>query len=173
MQKIILHPLKGIQLEKGISITFGMDEDEVINAIGSPSDKYENKLFFDHLELRIDLDDANKVEFIEFIYGPYPEHTEIEVYGINPFSTPANELVSLLSGQNDGFVDDSEKPFCYCFHAISVGVFRDACEERVQEYINEVKQNGEYEGREGEMQEEMEKSRYFWTIGIGKAGYYG
>ena len=42
----------------------------------------------------------------------------------------------------------------------------------MEESIAEMKERGEYEDNRVWLDEDLEKSRNFWTVGIGKAGYY-
>ena len=167
-----MEPLKGIRLENNEIIEFGTSKFDLLKKLGMPSSEFENQFFYDDLELRIDLDNQGQIEFIEFIYGPFPEKTEIEVYEINPFKTQSFELLEVLTEKNNGHVDKSEEPYCYAFLESSIGVFRDSCESDVNEMIAEMKANGENPEQEDWVLEDKQKAKYFWTIGIGKKGYY-
>ena len=168
MKKITLLPLVGIQIGSYETLEFGTSKSELFRKLGKPTSQYENQLFYKDLEIRIVLDSSKSIEFIESISGPFPEKIEIEVYGINPFRTKSEDLIEILSNQNNGEVDRSEEPYCYAFLESSIGIFRDACEAD----IDEMKANeGSPENKEWALKEE-EKAKYFWTIGIGKKGYY-
>ena len=132
----------------------------------------ESQLFYDHLELRIDLDNSEEIEFIEFIYGPYPENTELEIYGINPFKTGSQNLIEILTQNNNGEIDKTEEPYCYSFLESSIGIFRDSCEDDIEKMISEMKENGDYSENQEWVFEDKEKAKYFWTIGLGKKDYY-
>ena len=170
--KIILNPLKGIELENGKVVEFGESKVELFNIIGWPSSIDDYRLFYDELELRVDLDDAENIEFIEFTYGPYPEKIEIELYVINPFKEESLNLIELLDSNNNGEIDITEEPYCYLFKESSIGVFRDACEEDVDEMITEMKEMGAYLEHEDWILQDKEKAKYFWMIGLGKKNYY-
>jgi hypothetical protein len=172
LKKIILHPLKGIELENGQLLELGASKADVVNTLGEAYDEMDKKLFYDDLELRVDLDDSDRVAFIEFIYGPFPENVEIELYGINPFKTDSAALIEILTDKNKGEIDTTEEPYCYAFLESSIGVFRDSCEVEVEEMITEMKANGEYAQNEAWVLSDKEKARYFWTLGLGKKDYY-
>ena len=129
-------------------------------------------MFYDDLELRIDLDNSDKIEFIEFIYGPFPKKIEIEIYGINPFKTKSTDLIEILTEKNNGEIDLSEEPYCFAFLESSIGIFRDSCESDIDEMITELKENREYFENEKWVLEDKEKAKYFWTVGLGKKDYY-
>ncbi|MCB9190013.1 MAG: hypothetical protein H6600_06795 [Flavobacteriales bacterium] len=169
--KIILLPLQGVKVGNQF-IEFGTPKKELINMLGRPSSDSENQLFYDDLEIRIDLDDSEKIEFIEFLNGPFPEKTEVEIYGVNPFQVTSHSFIQLLSEKNNGQVDDTEEPYCYSFLESSVGIFRDSCEVDVEEMISEMKEEGTYSEHEDWILEDKEKAKYFWTIGIGSKNYY-
>ena len=115
MTKLILNPLKGLQIVNGENLAFGISKTELFIKIGKPSNVNDNQLFYDNFEFRIDLDQDEKVEFIECIYGPFPEKTEIEIYDINPFKTNSSDLIQILSEKNNGEIDQSEEPYCFTF----------------------------------------------------------
>jgi len=172
LEKITLIPLKGLAFENNETIGFGTSKARLFTLLGKPSVEFEKQLFYDDLELRIDLDRSGRIEFIEFIYGPFPEKTEIEIYGINPFKTESSELIKVLTKQNNGAVNEAEAPYCHAFLESSIGVFRDSCEADVKEVIDKMKANGEYATNEVWLNEDREKAKYFWTVGIGKKDYY-
>ena len=172
MKKIILHPLKGIEFENKEILELGTSKNELIQRLGKASSGTDKQLFYDDLELRIDLDNSEEIEFIEFIYGPFPEKTEIELYGINPFKTDSHNLIEILTKNNTGEIDTTEEPYCYAFLESSIGVFRDSCEVDIEEMIAEMKENGDYSENEEWVLEDKEKAKYFWTIGLGKKDYY-
>ena len=172
MKKIILHPLKGIEFENKATLEFGTSKIEIIKSLGKPSSGNDKQMFYDELELRIDLDNSENIEFIEFIYGPFPEKTEIELYGIDPFKTNSSDLIELLTENNNGEIDLSEEPYCFAFLESSIGIYRDSCESDIDEMITELKENGEYSENEEWVLADKEKAKYFWTVGLGKKDYY-
>jgi len=172
MKKIELIPLVGIQIEGIGQVDLGASRADVQSMLGAPSDALDDQYYYDELELRFDFNGQGILEFIESINGPNPEKTEISIYGVNPYQVEVAELVRILADKNQGEVDDAEAGYCYTFLNSSVGVWRQMTEEDVQEEIEEIKADGEYEDNADMLLEDLEKSKFFWTIGIGVEGYY-
>jgi hypothetical protein len=173
MTKIEILPLDGIEIENIGKLSLGQSKSDIENLLGKPSDSSNLKqLFFDEYEVRIDLDKKGNAEFIEFIYGPFPEKTELSIYGIDPFQIGANKLIEILTEKNNGKIDDSEAEYCYTFQNISVGVWRQLTEKTVEENIAEMKADNEYEENKDWLNEDLNKAKNFWTIGIGIKNYY-
>ena len=171
MQTIFLHSLQGIEIEQLGTLQFGQRKADVVALLGEPSGGDTAQLYYDELGLRVDLDAAGAVEFIEFVGEPDPARYRLSLYGTDPLKTPAAELLVLLSEKDPQGIDDAEAPCCYCFANLSVGVWRPFAEEDVQASIEEMRENGEDTDAEW-IQEDLAKSRFFQTVGIGKAGYY-
>ena len=173
MTKIEILPLDGIVIENIGKLSLGQSKSEIEKLLGKPSDSSNLKqLFFDEFEVRIDLDKKGNAEFIEFIYGPFPEKTELSIYGVDPFQIGASKLIEILTEKNNGKIDDSEAEYCYTFQNISVGVWRQLTEKTVEESIAEMKADNEYEENKDWLNEDLEKAKNFWTIGIGVKNYY-
>lgn len=173
MTKIEILPLDGVQIEKLGKISLGQSKSDIERLLGQPSaNSNQNRLFYNDYEFRIDLDKNGKVEFIEFIYGPFPEKTELSIYGIDPFKIGADKLLEVLAEKNNGQIDDSEADHSFCFLNISVGVWRDATTKDIEESIAEMKANNEYEENKDWLEEDLTKAKNFWTIGIGIKNYY-
>ena len=173
MTKIEILPLDGIVIENIGKLSLGQSKSDIEKLIGKPSESSNLKqLFFDEYEVRIDLDKKGNAEFIEFIYGPFPEKTELSIYGVNPFQIGATKLVEILAEKNNGKIDDSEAEYCYTFQNISVGVWRQLTEQNVEESIAEMKADNEYEENKDWLNEDLNKAKNFWTIGIGVKNYY-
>jgi len=173
MTTITIKPLQGIEIANVGSIGFGQPKSLVEKIMGKPNSHSDNKRrFYDAYECRIDFDDSDLVEFIEFIYGPFPERIKLDLYGVDPFRINSSELLELLSNKNAGEIDDSEAEHCYGFINISVGIWRDMTEKEAEELIAEKRAGGDFEYDRSWLEEELEKSKHFWTIGIGKVGYY-
>ena len=173
MTKIEILPLDGIVIENIGKLSLGQSKSDIEKLFGKPSESSNLKqLFFDEFEVRIDLDKKGNAEFIEFIYGPFPEKTELSIYGVNPFQIGATKLVEILAEKNNGKIDDSEAEYCYTFQNISVGVWRQLTEQNVEESIAEMKADNEYEENKDWLNEDLNKAKNFWTIGIGLENYY-
>ncbi|MDR1284805.1 MAG: hypothetical protein LBJ88_01230 [Campylobacteraceae bacterium] len=170
MKKIILNPLQGMSIEEIGQINFGESLDKIKLILGNPNNEEEFKLYYDDLELRLDFDKNKLLEFIE-IQGPYTQFIEPKIYNINPFKVYADELIDILTKNNNGEIDDFEAPYSYGFSEISVGIWRDLVPKNLEEAANELK-NGEYEDSKIWIEEDLKKSQHFWTIGIGNRDYY-
>ena len=173
MTKIEILPLDGVEIENVGKVSLGQSKSDIEKLLGQPStNSNPNRMFYNNYELRIDLDENKKVEFIEFIYGPFPEKTELLIYGIDPFNIGADKWLEILTEKNGGQVDDSEGDYCFVFLKISVGVWRDATTKDIEESIAEMKANNKYEENKEWLEEDLTKSKNFWTIGIGINSYY-
>ncbi|MEG0928001.1 hypothetical protein [Chryseobacterium sp.] len=173
MIKIEIIPLDGIHIENIGKLPLGESTFNIEKLLGPPSDSSsEEQLFYDDYEFRIDLDENENAEFIEFIYGPFPESTELSIYGIDPFQIGANQLIEILSEKNNGDVDDCEAEYCYAFLNNSVGVWRQITEKDVEEDIADMKANNEYDENKNWLEEDLIKAKNFWSIGIGGKDYY-
>lgn len=109
-------------------------------------------------ELQIHFDNQDKTEYIEFS-GRNAKQTEVFVYGIDVFKTPAPVLIKKISEVSNAEYDseDDEIPYSYIFPEIDLSVWRQVipdCDEQRQEVP------------------ESDQGKYFWTIGIGSKGYY-
>ncbi|ODA41836.1 hypothetical protein DSBG_1328 [Desulfosporosinus sp. BG] len=73
---------------------------------------------------------------------------------------------------NNGSIDDHEAVYGYSFLNISVGIWRDMTSKNIEEMIYEVKEAGNYDLWKEELEMDLERTKYFRTIGIGMKGYY-
>ena len=180
MTKIEIKPCVGIILQDIGMVKLGQLRSEVEKLIGFPTKSQSvsfesisvDQAFYDNYEFRIDYGKDNSIEFIEFIYGPFPERIELNLFGINPFKLDADELIKILTEKNSGLVDTSSSPYIYSFQNISVGIWRESEPNDIMEMIQEKKEDGEYESDKDWLNEELEQSKHFWTIGMGKKDYY-
>lgn len=170
MHRITLIPLQGITVGD-TPIHFGQTKAKLLQLLGQPDYEEEGQLYYHSLDVRFDLDASGAVEFIE-CQGPYSEQSEFTLYGVNPFQLPADDLVALCAAQNNGGIDDGEAPYCYCFLESSVGLWRAFGPAHMEALIAEMKEEGTYAEAKEAMDAELEKSGYFWTVAVGKAGYY-
>lgn len=173
MITIEIIPLSGIEIEHIGRLNLGFSKTAVEALLGPPSPPSNAaQLYYDNYELRIDLDKKGEVEFIEFINGPFPTLTKLSIYGVDPFQAGADNLIALLTTNNNGPIDDGEAEFCYTFLNISVGIWREITSGDVEETIAEMKASGGYEENKRWLEEDLERSKQFWTIGIGVKDYY-
>jgi hypothetical protein len=164
MKKFIVEPLKGIGV-----INLGDVKSDVHSALGKTDTTGNDPDYYFENCLQVHYDKDNKVEFIEFCTGG---PIEIEVFGANPFQLLANDLVNLLKEKNGPVFNKREAPFSYAFKTLSIGIFRESSEEDILESIEECKKEGTYKENEDWLLEDLEKFKYFQTLGIGVKGYY-
>lgn len=169
MKKIKLLPLIGVNIENIGIIQFGLDIHNIKLKLGEPNLQNDTELYYD--EFRIDLNENKEMEFIEF-QGPTPKDIDISIYDVNPFTVCANKLLEILAIRNKGTIDDSEAPYCYCFMNISVGLWREFVEKDILDTIENMKNVGDYEKSKEWINLDLEKSKFFWSIGIGRKDYY-
>ena len=164
---IEIYPLEKILVDH-VAIFFGMEKSIVDTTIGN-GQLIGNRYYYLNNEMAIDYNN-NKVEFIEFLGGADGMLKPI-IYGISAFETQANHLFEVLKKQNNGVVGDHENGYSYQFENISVGIYREAVPQEVEEMIEEAANFGNPMSN-AEIQHEMKRSNYWATIGVGIAGYY-
>ena len=162
-------PLVGIKIgNENINL---LDSKEKVKLIlGNPYSTYEQSYYYFENELRVDFNEQNLVEFIEFLAG-IDGKIQPQIYGIRAFEVEADTLYEILKSKNNGDIDDSENGYSYSFLDISVGVYRESRPEDVQEMIESAKEDGEPMDVE-EIEYEMRKATHWDTIGIGVKNYY-
>lgn len=169
MKKIKLIPLVGMEFSDA-TIALASSQKDVENLLGEPCSTRDHSLFYFNNELRFDLDDDGKIEFIEFLGGCDGELQPV-IYGVSAFQSTADTLYNVLSEENQGEIDDSEAGYSYGFLNISVGIYRPSIPEDVEDMIAEATADGKPMD-EAEIEDEMKKANYWATIGIGVRDYY-
>jgi hypothetical protein len=164
---IEIYPLEKILVDH-VAICFGMEKPIVDAAIGNGQRIGDRYYYFNH-EMAIDYND-NKVEFIEFL-GGLDGMLKPTIYGISAFETQANDLFEVLKKQNNGMAGDHENGYSYQFENISVGVYREAVPQEVEEMIEEAAAFGTPMSAD-EIEYESKRATHFSTIGFGIPGYY-
>ncbi|EGW40332.1 hypothetical protein [Desulfosporosinus sp. OT] len=159
--RVELIPLKGIQIGTEDKVQFGQSKEAVKGILGNPNTEYDNKLYYDDLEIRIDFDVNGCVEFMEVLSGPYCEKIEPFMYGKNPFELVDTQLLQFLAEMNNGSIDDHEAVYGYSFLNISVGIWRDMTSKNIEEMIHEVKEAGNYDLWKEELEMDLERTKYF------------
>jgi len=166
MKKIIkLMPLEGILIQNSLQIRLGMSDKELYNIIGKPDNKYEQEIFYDEYDIKIELDSFNKIEYIEILSN---EIINVEIYKINPLELYADQLIDLLKGKNGDDIFVESNGIGYIFNNISVRLWRESTPDDINDIIIESKQDGVYDEMKDEIMSDLEKSKKFTTIGIGK-----
>ena len=164
---ISIYPLEKIVIDN-VAIYFGMEQAAVETAIGKGQLVGKRCYYFNN-EMAIDYSN-NKVEFVEFLCG-IDGVLKPQIYGNSAFETQAKDLFEVLKEQNNGVIGDTERGYSYQFQNISVGVYREAVPQEIQEMIEEAASFGNPMSND-EIQYEMKRANYWSTIGVGVAGYY-
>ncbi|MBR3646154.1 MAG: hypothetical protein IKN54_07020 [Lachnospiraceae bacterium] len=170
MSKCTLSPLKGIELDS-IKIDLGEAKNDVIQTLGEPVLIEDNSYYFYDNDLRIDFDEDDNVEFIE-ILGGMEGSIKPEIYGIDPFKNEADKVYELLKEKNVKGISDEECGYAYSFVGISVGVYREAIPDDLEEYLEELEESGINPEDDDDYQYEYQLAHHFSTIGIGVKDYY-
>ena len=164
---IEIYPLEKILVDQ-VAICLGMEKSIVDAAIGN-GQLIGNRCYYFNNEMAIDYND-NKVEFIEFL-GGIDGMLKPTIYGISAFEAQADDLFEVLKKQNNGMVGDHENGYSYQFENISVGVYREAVPQEVEEMIEEAASFGNPMS-DDEIRYEIKRANHWATIGVGIAGYY-
>ena len=164
---IEIYPLEKILIDH-VAIYFGMEKSIVDTAIGN-GQRIGNRYYYLNNEMAIDYNN-NKAEFIEFL-GGIDGMLKPTIYGISAFDVQVDDLFEILKKQNNGKIGDHENGYSYQFQNISVGVYREAVPQEVEEMIEEAASFGNPMS-DDEIRYEMKRANRWATIGVGISGYY-
>lgn len=167
--EIEVRPLDGIYWDDKY-IKIRDTKETVRKAIEDFRDQVESYFCFND-ELRIDFDENDHVEFIEFLAG-IEGNIQPVIYGVRAFSVLSYDLYTTLYSHNNGAIGDSENGYCFSFLNISVGVYRERKPEDFTAMVKELEQNGVNIQNSVEMEKERVKSLHWDTLGIGSKDYY-
>ncbi len=161
-------PQAGVVVD-GRAIRLGGGKADVEQILGHPDTIFENSLYYFENELRIVLDKAGRVEFIELLGGPDGTFQPV-LFGLEAFQADPEAVVGLLKEKNGADFLDTEKGYSYAFKKLSVGLYRESVPQNVPEMIEEAEADGNPLSEEDI---EYEKRRTHWaTVGIGVENYY-
>ncbi len=167
--KTEITPLEKVTFD-GVSVPLGADMSAVEAAIGK-GEQVGNRFYYFDTNIAIDYDADNRVEFIEFLAG-IDGKLHPTIYGVPAFETDADALAELLRDKNGDEIDDFENGYCLSFLNISVGLYREATPESVNEMIDEMKADGIPTDGNEDVAQELRKAHHWATIGIGVKEYY-
>ena len=100
------------------------------------------------------------------------------IYGVSAFETKARDLVEIIekhnSGNNyfDADIVDFDSDYDSEFYNISVGLYRDITPDAVASMKEEMIAEGVFDENDEDYLNDVERSKYWGTIGIGVEGYY-
>ena len=165
-----LLPLEGLRL--GDTLLPLAASKEQVEALLGPTESANNRAwYYAENELRLDFDQSDRLEFIEFL-GGLEGRLQPTIYGLPAFQTGAGELIEELTRRNNGPVDDREQGYSYAFLNISVGVYRSILPKDVREMIAEMEADGIPTLNNPDLELDKRRAEHWETIGIGVAGYY-
>ncbi len=164
---IELVPLKGVVIDSK-EINFNDNTDKIIESLGEPEYRQESdktiKLFYYSNELRFDINkENNKLEFIEFL-GGYEGKLKPILYGVNVFSTLADELVNIIEKHDMNVL--SEDDISKVFINSSISLWRELTPTI---YENEIKAS-DYSNEE--IEAFKQRALRWERVGIGYKGYF-
>ena len=138
---IEIMPLIGVKWGNNV-INILDSSGQVKSILGEPESIFEKSYYYFNSELRIDFDENNCVEFIEFLAGINGKLQPV-IYGIKAFETDADNLYDILKKNNNGEIDDElGKGYAYSFLNISVGIFRQNTPPEIKEMMDEMIEQG-------------------------------
>lgn len=172
-ETLLLIPLEGAEW-KGSRVAFGEDRAAVAQVFG-PEERVNGSAYYLDRRLRCDFDAEDRLIFLECLGG---DGLQPEIFGVKAFQAPADQVLALLEEKNTGAVDDSEAEYCYAFHGISVGVYRESTPQDVEAMVASMRavQADVTVLVSGQVAEtiaaEREQAAHWSAIGIGCANYY-
>lgn len=169
MIRIDIYPRRGIN-----QIEFGMPRSEVQLRLGKPEYTSERSVFeyleisiptpardgYYENEIQIDYDEDNCVEFIG-LSGRGAEYTDVYLADLQVFQIKAEDLLKRIvavTGENFD-PNGSEIPCNYTFRGLDLACSRPFGPETIED-------------GDDEANEEADDAEFFWSIGIGKEGYF-
>lgn len=165
--KIEICPLEKVVLD-GTPVFLGMDRAAVERVLGE-GELAGARYYYFNSEMAIDYRE-NKVDFIEFL-GGIDGTLKPVIYEISAFESHADDLFALLKKQNNGEIEDQEHGYSYQFPNISVGIYREAIPDEIEEMIAEAAGSGEPMS-DAAIEFERRRADHWASIGVGAAGYY-
>ena len=165
-----LLPLEGLRLGNQL-LPLSASKAQAEALLGPTESANNRAWYYAENELRLDFDQSDRLEFIEFL-GGLEGRLQPTIYGLPAFQTGAGELIEELTRRNNGPVDDHEQGYSYAFLNISVGVYRSILPQDVRELIAEMEENGIPTLDDPDVERDRLRAEHWETIGIGLSGYY-
>jgi hypothetical protein len=168
IQKIILSPQVGMNIEGLGQINFGDSREQVLTLLGEPSFVCsEKRLEFKDYGCFIDFRTSdNTLEAVEFWNDGKNNVAEVFMYDTEVLQNEATPIKAILQERNN-----NEPHKDGWFLNIDV-IFSGGSQETMLNYIEEMKKEGQYEGVAKEQALiDLEKAKYFSSFGIGYKGY--
>jgi hypothetical protein len=172
--KTIISPKINIIPKDGIEIISLGDERSFVNKRVKGFTAYEGRKidYYTNYGFHIHYDENDLVEAIEIMFDM---QGVFELYGKNPHTTEIEEMVEILKAKNNGETNPIDEPEDYMFLELSLGIFRASTPEEFQIYIDQTKAENPNDFKNGTpewMLEDLEKTKHFQTLLIGKKDYF-
>jgi hypothetical protein len=168
MKNINLLPQIGMMIEDIGQINFGDSRIQVLKLLGKPSFVcFEKRLEFKNYSCFIDFKKGDDTfEAVEFWNDGKENVAKVFIYDTEVLQNEAAAIKTMLQEKNN-----KEASKDGWFLNIDV-IFSGGGQETMQNFIEELKKKGRYEGVAKEQAlKDMEKAKYFSSFGIGYKGY--
>lgn len=126
-------------------------------------------LYLANGDIRVDFDDAEKVEFIEIRGGCDSSFCPI-LQKILLFEMETAEVVRLL--KENYSVEERENGHSYIIPELELALWRERIEADVDGFIADMEADGIAVEGNAEVELERKLARYFETVAIGRKGYF-
>ncbi len=94
------------------------------------------------------------------------------INGHSLFRVETDQVIEMLNEILNETGVSTEQGYSYMWFGSDVSCWREMKVEDAEEMVREAKEDGTYEEMKVDIERDILRSRYFETIGIGKAGYY-
>lgn len=166
--RIEIFPLEKVVIDS-TALYLGMKQTDAEKIVGK-GQFVRDCYYYYNSELAISYDKDSNINFIEFLGGIDGQLKPI-IYGVSAFDADADEVFELLKQHNGDSILDAERGYCYSFHNISIGVYRESTPQNVTEMINEAASFGNPMSNE-DIEYETRKAHHWATFGFGVKNYY-
>ena len=164
---------RGIVWE-GKALLIGDTGNYVRKNLGEPEIVRDSWYYFGG-ELRIDFDEKDSVEFIEFL-GGIDGRLRPWIFGTDVFNSDADDLLALLEKRNGTAKILQDKGYFYGFCGIGIGIYRDCTPDDLEDFADELLEDIDEFGEDAVDTDSLKKDvrlTYHWnTIGLGGTDYY-
>lgn len=162
-----LIPLVGIEWN-GQTVSFGCGGDAVERVMGIPREKRGRQWFYP--DLRVDFDEGERLEFIEFLGGAAGEWSP-ELFGLDVFRTPAEELCAVLESRA-GEAEDEDGGYTFLYPSLSIGLYREVSPADIEQLVRAISRIDLTTLGHVDLAGEQRRAEFWETVGIGKENYY-
>ncbi len=166
-EQLIVTPLEGVSWKSG-EIRLGIPEYELRN-VHVNHEKYENSYYYDSRNLRVDIDEKQEVEFIEFSRDSDGMLQPV-LCNVAVFAEEVNVVLRQL--EKHGTIEEWENGHMYVLPELDVALWRERTEADIEGFIEDMKADGIAVEGNPDVKEEWKFAKYFQTVSIGRKGYF-